>query len=168
MRTASILLTVVLACLAGACQRGSNATSTDTHAFLPIATTAGATATGTNAPGAAAPSPPSVLATPPSSRQKCSDLVSNADVDALALHHLGLSADNAVSMSGSTLQFRCQFQEGGANAPLAILILATSYADVASARTAAANERATAQAQHTTVTRHQASRTKRTASSMQR
>ena len=60
---------------------------------------------------------------------RCTALVANADVDALAAQHLRLTADGVSATSAGTSQLVCRFQGSGEGGDTAIIIVASGYAD---------------------------------------
>jgi hypothetical protein len=129
MRIAAILAVMAVASIAVGCSGNSKAkpTSTSTAAASAVATTP--TAVLSAGVTAVATAEPSTAAFP----GRCSALVSNADVDALAVQHLQLVADSVAGTSGSLSQLVCRFQGNGTGSDTAIIIVAAGYADASAA-----------------------------------
>jgi hypothetical protein len=146
MRTAGIVVIIVGACVFAACSGGGKAAPTSTvgsGAPTAAATDAVPSLTPAATTGTAAPAPDAAGSFP----QRCTQLVSNADIDALALQHLPLVTDNVVSVTGSTSQLVCRFQGSGTSADTAIIVVASGYPDAATASNEDAKARATTRAQ---------------------
>jgi hypothetical protein len=132
MRIAAILAVMAVASIAVGCSGNSKAkpTSTSTAAASAVATTptavlsAGVTVVATAEPSTAANAP---------FPGRCSALVVNAGVDALAVQHLQLVADSVAGTSGSVSQLVCRFQGNGTGSDTAIIIVAAGYADASAA-----------------------------------
>lgn len=149
MRTAGIVVIIVGACVFAACSDGSKATPTSTvGSGAPTAAATDAVPSPSTATAAPAPDASAAAGSFP---QRCTELVSNADIDALALQHLPLVTDNVVSVSGSTSQLVCRFQGSGTSADTAIIVVASGYPDAATASNEDAKARATTRAQGGTV-----------------
>jgi hypothetical protein len=144
MRIAGVVVIIAVACVFAACSSGSKATPTTTAgsgARTAAAVAAVLSRTTAAATAAAAPAPDASAAAG-SFPQRCSQFVSNADIDALALQHLQLVTDSVVATSGSTSHLTCRFQGSGTSADTAIVVLAGGFSDA----TTASNEDSLARA----------------------
>jgi hypothetical protein len=153
MRIAGIVVIIVGACAFSACSSGSQTTPRSTVGLAPTDAPSAAVTSPTNAAttGAATPAP-DASAPPGSFPQRCTQLVSNADIDALALQHLQLVTDSVVTVSGSTSQLACRFQGSGTSADTAIIVVASGYPDAATAISEDSKAQATTRGQGGTVT----------------
>jgi hypothetical protein len=131
MRLAATIL-IVAACLAAACSGDDGATPTGSPpAASPTPAPSAAASPGASpsaeTPTASTATTPDTTATgfPP----RCTALVANADVDALAAQHLRLTADGVSATSAGTSQLVCRFQGSGDGGDTAIIIVASGYTD---------------------------------------
>lgn len=137
MRLAAIIL-IVAACLTAACSGDDNTTPTSSP---PAASpTSASSAAASPDASASADTPTASAATTPDTTTtgfppRCTALVANADVDALAAQHLRLTADGVTATSAGTSQLVCRFQGTGESSDTAIIIVATGYADPPTAST---------------------------------
>ncbi len=132
MRTIPILAVIVVALVATGCSSGGKAkpTSTPTAAASAVATTPTAVLSASvTVVATAEPSTDANAAFP----SRCSALVSNSDVDALAAQHLQLVADSVAGTSGSVSQLVCRFQGSNTGSDTAIIIVAAGYVDASAA-----------------------------------
>jgi hypothetical protein len=149
MRAAAIVsIIVVAASLGAACSGGSNTKETKTPGSpIPSASVTAPSATVPPNATAAAGATPEVSAAAAVFPARCSALVSNADIDALAAQHLALLADSVAATSGTVSQLVCRFQGSGTGADTAIIVVAAGYADAATAHNEDAIGRAAAETQ---------------------
>lgn len=130
MRLAATIL-IVAACLAAACSGDDSTTPTTTPPSAGPTSAPSAAASPDASPPAETPTAsaatPDATATgfPP----RCTALVANADVDALAAQHLRLTADGVSATSAGTSQLVCRFQGSGEGGDTAIIIVASGYTD---------------------------------------
>jgi hypothetical protein len=153
MRTVGVFAIIVGVCVFGAC---SSSTSTPTATSGATSPTASASAASPSSTLAATTSDSTAASTPPapdgsaaagSFPARCTDLVSNADIDALALQHLQLGTDSVIAVGGLTSQLVCRFQGTGTGADTAIIVVASGYSDAATASSEDGLARTTAQEQ---------------------
>ena len=131
MRLAAGIL-VVIACLAAACSSDNSASPTGSPPAASPTSAPSAAASPGASPSADTPTAP-VATTPDTTTTgfppRCTALVANADVDALAAQHLRLTADGVSAASAGTSQLVCRFQGTGEGGDTAIIIVSSGYAD---------------------------------------
>ncbi len=130
MRLAATIL-IAAACLAAACSGDDSTTPTSSPpAASPTSAPSAAASPDASPP---AETPTASAATPDATATgfppRCTALVANADVDALAAQHLRLTADGVSATSAGTSQLVCRFQGSGDGGDTAIIIVASGYTD---------------------------------------
>lgn len=137
MRLIAILTVIVVASIAAGCSSDSKAKPASTPSVSASAAASAAVTSpiavasaGVTVAATAGPSPAANAAFP----GRCSEFVSNADVDALAAQHLQPVGDSVAGSSGPISQLVCRFQGSGTGADTSVIIVAASYADAAAAR----------------------------------
>ncbi len=130
MRLAAIIL-IVAAGLAAACSGDDSTTPTSTAPPASPTSAPSAAASPGASPSAETPtaSPAAPDAATTGFPSRCTALVANADIDALAAQHLRLTADGVSATSAGTSQLVCRFQGSGDGGDTAIIIVALGYSD---------------------------------------